>query len=312
MFFSFGFLFIFACVSSCFTLEIVKKYPASCATRDCTVWAENQTYSCSIYNNTECKVFDFSNWTSVEPTILTTENDAPFVVDVISYILDDENISISKSPSFNIMVTSYSSDITGFWWTLSEMCGTFNSCRIFDFRNSSLPIKTPFSFSYKCYKMLDLGGCHHYSLKVKSLPSNKEFMYQINVPKINQLKNDNDYLQNTVNPCKINTTTIMINLGSLNENVVRIKIQKAAEVWNVSQYEVCLISKSENQDNVIKNEILIAENSKSRSNKMIFKEFPNVNKGSYYVTVMPILPNKFQKCNKSSSQIFHIHKSISK
>lgn len=304
----FVFLYFCAIYSSCFSLNIVKEYHPSCKVHDrkCIIWTDHTIHNgCYIYETPECKTFNFSEWTSVEPIVLTSDNDSPYTVDVISYILADVAHFIKISPSFNITIKSYSSDITGFVWNLSEKQGEYNSCRIFDFRNSSL-LKTPFLFSYECYYDLDHENIHTYLLKVRSLPNNKELSYQINVP--HMLKND--LSQDAINPCRMETT-IMINLGSLNKNIVEIKFQKASDFWNVSQYEICLLIKeSEIQKTVIKRKILNIK--KLEDGQLASEKFHDVDQGIYYISVMPYLLNKKETCKVTFSDEFVIFSSIQK
>lgn len=127
---------------------------------------------CTLHHTNSCKVYDFGTWDMAPLHEIIALDNLDYGVNLETYSYKDNHVDVL---TLNISFSASLSGADGFAFTLVEYSfpnerKRYNTCRIFDFRNS---LREHVSVFYDCY--YNIGGDNKNSfflLTTRTLPTN--------------------------------------------------------------------------------------------------------------------------------------------
>ncbi|KAL3242211.1 hypothetical protein MRX96_021431 [Rhipicephalus microplus] len=259
-------------------------YPAFCE-RSTTSLQTNCSFMlrppgpCIIHHTNSCLTYDYSAWNLNEEHVVSSFEDLDYSIYLSTYVNQGEI-------ALNVSFQTTSKDVRGFEFSLLDHKYTgsgkkYKTCRTFDLRNYLNPSASVF---YDCYKKIRGDYLNNYFFVTsRGLPTNRVGRYFVTLS-TSPLRLGAENVSNW-------ESTIMILEPALRKKCVAAQFGLADAKFNVTRYNVSLVSWDWNSPNggaVVQEQIIEAE---PGNLTMTTVSFTNVDAGTYYLCVHPEHPN---------------------
>uniref|UniRef100_A0A131YLZ2 Sefir domain protein n=1 Tax=Rhipicephalus appendiculatus TaxID=34631 RepID=A0A131YLZ2_RHIAP len=248
---------------------------------------------CTLHHTNSCLTYDYSAWNLNEEQVVSSFEDLDYRIYLSTHV-------ISNEIALNVSFETSSKDVRGFEFSLLDhkFTGTgkkYHTCRMFDLRNYSDPSASVF---YDCYKKIrgDFTNTYFF-VTSRGLPTNRVGKYFVSLS-TSPLGEEN--------ACNW-TSTIMILEPALQNKFVTAQFGLADVKFNVTRYNVSLVSWDWNYTNggvVVQEQIIDAE---PGNQTVTTVSFTNVAAGKYYLRIHPEHPDWTEhSCMISITDVFTI------